>query len=395
MDDDILLMDNHNIISIFDTADGSLWIVTDKGINVFDGTNWKKIDNKNKLMKKAVGAALLDSKDRVWIGTGTPEYFFDMLGTENLYGGGLLVYDGTDWKPILTKDIGFKAPIVSRIFEHSSGDIWVGVQSVRPGAEGSNITAKGAILRYTNDEWIVYRYKDIPCLSCDFVKGFAEDSDGKLWIWGTEGLAYFEDEKFHSMRKKNGYLKSGQRITATYIDSDDRFWVAGPGKAARWNGDSWTTYTRKNGLATIDWGAHGFVETSDNKIALSVANGVYRFDGAESWERDKKEVLSSRAYIDKQDRTWAPTFKGLEIRDGTKAILDKDLKAVWGIIPDNNGGVWAFSPKDGAKRFKDGQWTHYREDNQLPSSKIQLGHVTESGVIWVGTKKGICKCEYE
>ena len=382
-----LLMNDYRIVSIFDYVDGSLWIATDRGIDVFDGKNWKKYDENNKLMKKDVGAVLVDNKDRVWIGTGTPE------GVFNYDSGSLLVYNGKDWKPFLTKDIGFKARVVSRIYEHSSGDIWVGVQSTKPGA--NSVLGKGAILRYTNDEWIVYKYKDIPCYSCDFVKGFAEDADGKLWLWGKEGLAYFYDEEFYSMTKKDGYLKSGQPITATYIDNEDKFWIAGPGKVAKWDNNKWTTYTRKNGLPAIDWRPHGISETPKGDMILAMTNGVYRFDGVENWPRDKKEILSANIHFDQKGSLWVPTYKGLEIRNGDDVTFDKDLKAAWAIITDQNNGVWAFTAKDGAKRFKDNQWTYYTEKNKLPSRKIKLAHVAENGTVWIGTDKGICKCEYE
>jgi len=391
-DDKLLLMDDYSTLGVFEYTDGSLWMITDRGINIFDGNQWEKIDNKTDAMNRSISSYLVDSKNRIWVGSNKDVYY----GPAFLYSydDGVVIFDGNNWSSKRTKDLGFKAPVVTKMFESSNGDIWLGVSTHSAYAEKSSVLAKGAILRYSNDEWSVYRYKDILCLTCDFVKGFSEDADGKLWLWGTQGLAYFEDGKFHCMTKKNGYLKRGQRINATFIDSNNKFWIGGPGKAARWDGDSWTTYTRKNGLAAIDWGVYGFSETSDGEMVVAVGNGVYRYDGIGEWSRDKKEVLSSNIYIDKQDRTWVPTFKGLEIRDGDEATLDKELTAVGRIISDKNGGIWAFSPKDGAKRLKDGEWKHYTEKNQLPSSRINMAYVTDDGTIWIGTKKGICSCEY-
>ncbi len=66
-----------------------------------------------------------------------------------------------------------------------------------------------------------------------------------------------------------------------------------------------------------------------------------------------------------------------------------------GIIQDNSGGVWALSKNKGVKRYKDGKWQLFTKDNKLPSNRILMGHVSKDGTVWIGTSKGVCKCEYD
>ena len=49
----------------------------------------EKSDKKTELLKNKIGAYLVDSKDRIWIGTGTPDMFFDSYAFGQLYQGGV------------------------------------------------------------------------------------------------------------------------------------------------------------------------------------------------------------------------------------------------------------------------------------------------------------------
>ncbi|NNE03122.1 MAG: hypothetical protein HKN52_08145, partial [Eudoraea sp.] len=115
-DDDALLMDDHRVLGMFYYVDGSFWIVTNKGINIFNNGSWQIINNKTELSRNIIGSYLVDSQDRIWVGTGTPGVFFDRYGLGQLYDGGVVIYDGKEWKPMSTKEMGFKAPRVTRMF---------------------------------------------------------------------------------------------------------------------------------------------------------------------------------------------------------------------------------------------------------------------------------------
>jgi len=68
-DDQLLLVDDYRTLGVFEYVDSSLWMITDRGINIFDGTHWKKLDNKTNPMNKSISSYMVDSKNRVWVGS--------------------------------------------------------------------------------------------------------------------------------------------------------------------------------------------------------------------------------------------------------------------------------------------------------------------------------------
>lgn len=141
-DDDALLMDDHQVLGMFDYVDDSFWIVTNKGINIFNNGSWKIINKKTDLLKNKIGAYLVDSEDKIWVGTGSPGIFFESYGAGQLYEGGVVIYDGKEWRPMSTKEMGFKAPIINRMFEATNGDIWFGLSTVTVAGERGNFSQK-------------------------------------------------------------------------------------------------------------------------------------------------------------------------------------------------------------------------------------------------------------
>ena len=398
-DKEELLIDNQLVLGVFEYIDGSTWFVTRRGVNIFKDGKWNTINKKTELLKNQIGSYLLDSNNRVWIGSGSPDMFFDGYALGQLYQGGVVIYNGEEWNPMNTKEMGIKAPVITEMYEALNGDIWLGVSSVKPGYEKQALFPKGALLRLAKDtgEWAVYKQKEMPCFECHFVKDFYEDENGKLFFIADNGIYYFEDGVFHSVIKDNKDFRfvHGGWITAKYIDSNNNLWLGAPGTIARYDGKSWRSFNRKNGLPSKENHPYGFVETPDDKIMMTTVNGLYTYDGNDQWEQEKLKVIFGNSYFDDQGRHWIPTQKGLIIRDGANESINKDISKVTRFFEDNNGGLWAIYRGKGIKRYKDGEWQTFNEDNKLPSDRITMYHVMEDGTVWLGTNKGICSCKYD
>ena len=392
-----LLMDNQLFLGAFEYVDGSTWFVTDKGINIFKEGEWIIHSKKTELLKNKVGAYLVDSQNRIWIGTGAPDMFFDGYALGQLYEGGIVIYDGEKWEAKQTKDLGINSPVITRMYESSNGDIWMGVSSVTPGMEKQALFPKGALLRLSREtgEWTDYREKDVPCFECHFVKGFYEGANGRMHFLARNGVYYFENGEFTSVVKDNVDFKFpyGQWITARFEDSKGNLWLGAPGRVARHDGKNWISFNRKNGLPPVERMPYGFLETPEGKIIMSATNGLYTFNGKDQWEQDKIKYLYGNARMDNQNRIWIPTDKGLIIRDGNSDNLNKDLKKIYSFLEDQNGAVWALASGGGIHRYKDGHWATFDKNNKLPSDRITMIYPSESGPVWIGTNKGICRCE--
>ncbi len=395
-DDDALLMDNHQVLGMFDYVDGSFWIVTNKGINIFKDGEWKIHNKKTELLKNKIGAYLVDSEDKIWVGTGTPGIFFESYGAGQLYEGGVVIYDGKEWKPMSTKEMGFKAPIINRMFEATNGDIWFGLSTVTVAGERGNFFAKGRLLRLAKEtgKWTVYGGDDVPCIDCQFVRGFYENENGKVFFIADAGIYYFENDSFIRVKKTEEYSFYWP-VNSRFEDSNKNLWLGAPARVYTYDGQKWRSFNRKNGLPSQDSPPYGFTETPDNKIIMTAVNGLYHYDNEDQWVKEKMKLLTGKVYFDDLDRIWIPSIKGLTVRDGDESTLHKDIPFVWSIIEDNNGGVWALSKKKGVKRYKDGQWQLFDKDNELPSDKVVMFYASKNGTVWLGTNKGICSCEYD
>ncbi|MBT8254616.1 MAG: hypothetical protein KJN68_11635, partial [Bacteroidia bacterium] len=299
-DDDALLMDDHIVKGMFDYKDGSLWIVTNKGINIFKDGSWKIINKKSDLLKNKIGSYMIDSKDRIWIGTGSPDIFFDGYALGHLYEGGVVIYDGDEWKPLQTEDLGIKAPVITRMYEASNGDVWMGMSAVSPGAERGALFPKGALLRLAaeTEEWTIYKGKDMPCIDCHFIKGFYEDENNRVHFFADFGIFYFEDDAFHSIRKDHEEFNfsRGNYISARFTDSNNNLWLGAPARIARHDGKNWRSFNRKNGLPSMDNPPYGFAETSNGKIIMTAVNGVYTYDNEDQWVKEKMKLLTGNSY---------------------------------------------------------------------------------------------------
>ncbi|NND78662.1 MAG: hypothetical protein HKN53_02050 [Maribacter sp.] len=395
-----LLMDNQIVLGAFEYVDGSLWVVTNRGINIFKDGKWNTINKKTDLLKNQIGSYMVDSQNRIWIGSGSPDMFWNGYVTRELYKGGVIIYEEGEWKPTFTKDMGINVPVINKMFEASNGDIWIAA-SANAANQGlsAGIFRKGALLHLDIEtgEWTAYRQKDMPCRECNFVKTFYEDVNGRVYFIATYGIMYFEEGSFHAIEKTDSFnYRNPSMIVSSYKDSKNNMWLGSlPLRIYNYDGEHWSSFTNKNGLKIKNGHPHGFVETSDNKIIMSSTNGLYTYDGENQWVYEKINYLFGNSFIDKQNRLWIPTQKGLVIRDGDNETMHKEISKVVNIFEDKNEGIWALSRNNGAWRLKDGEWQQFGKDNQLPSDRVGLMHISDNGTVWLNTNKGICSCEYD
>lgn len=83
----------------FDKSD-RLWVgIADLGVCSFDGHNWVCHDTINSPMPyNYVDCIAVDSHNRVWMNSRYSRNGTPVMGKD--YGGGLVCYDGTNWKSI-------------------------------------------------------------------------------------------------------------------------------------------------------------------------------------------------------------------------------------------------------------------------------------------------------
>ena len=120
---------------------------------------------------------------------------------------------------IYTTRDGLAAPQVFRLFEDSSGDVWIGTVG----------GARAGLSRWQRRTRTFQHYTDadgLPRLDQSYVASFAEDRAGDVWIGfgGLGGLARHQDGRFVRFTTADG--GPAGRISNLLLDSKGRLWAA-------------------------------------------------------------------------------------------------------------------------------------------------------------------------
>ncbi len=200
--------------------------------------------------------------------------------------------------------------------------------------------------RYDDGTWITYTTAD--GLASNSVASIAIDSDGVKWF-GTSryGVSRYDDDTWTTYTTADGLASNG--VNSIVIDSDGVKWFGtysswkyfepDEGGVSRFDIDTWKTYTEDNGLAdnnvysiAIDSdGVKWFITNSWNeKWYYYIGSGVSSFDG-ETWTTyTKSDGLADNDVqsiaIDSEGVKWIGTYRGGVSRfdGGTATFVESD-----------------------------------------------------------------------
>lgn len=217
------------------------------------------------------------------------------------------------------------------------------------------------------------------------VKRGAIDSNGKIWMGTTHGLASLENYTITPYNNSNTNSVLGdERITALTVGPDNRVWIGTPTGLVVYNGNTWTRYTPqnsgipapyifglavdKNGVVWMGVGALGTWQSSYNDCPKSMI-GLVKFDGT----------------------TWT-------LYNSTNSPLTSNY--VNGLTLDSKGNVWigtASNNKFGYNEFVKGcgllkfdgtNWTSFTTSNSLlPDNDVQWVGADRNDNIWFTCKE--------
>jgi ligand-binding sensor domain-containing protein len=257
---------NSNAINdILEDKNGKIWIGTAKGICVYDGKVFSEINiqlpkklppNKNKYYQThIVFDMMLDQKENIWLAT------ID----------GVYVYDGKTFTLFKINEAanGFLTSNdkVERIFEDKIGNIWFGGR-----------TNQGV---YRYDGKLITHFK----LNELFQNGpkpkahnwawpQLQDKNGNIWFSNWGGAYRYDGNAFTSFTKKDGLPGIVTRIIE---DKNGYIWLGGDG-VCRYDGKTFKNFTTKDGLTNL--GVWSILEDNTKNIWVGTREtGLYLYDG--------------------------------------------------------------------------------------------------------------------
>ncbi len=184
--------------------------------------------------------------------------------------GGVTRYAGGEFTNYTAND-GLTQSDVWSILIDSSGTIWVGTH--------------GGVCRFENGKFVKFALPWIEVekpesrFGPDVVFAMYEDREGDIWF-GTdgEGAHRWDGESFASYTTKEGL--GGNLVRAIAGDRHGRIWIGSDGGGvSRLEGDEWRTFTMKDGLSG-DRVYEILEDSAGNMWFSTLGAGACRWDGA-------------------------------------------------------------------------------------------------------------------
>lgn len=280
------------------------------------------------LVSKGIYIIKVDEKGNKWIGT---------------YGGGLVKFDGKDWKRYTPADGLGDLWVYDIVFDKKDGRMWVATWkgvSVFDGKSFKNYTEADGLI----DKWVYAIALDKNGLLWLGTEAGVNSYDGKEWKSYThkDGLGAEVNEKETTVPKENqfdtglegnqdyGSDSPGKRhhaaaekrnvgpnpnfVISIAIDNENNKWFGTWGAGvSRFNGKTWKTYTKNDGLSGNF--IHALSVESNGTLWAGTEGGVSWLDKG-SWKTYSKKdgLLDDNVFsiaFDARGNKWFGTWTGL------------------------------------------------------------------------------------
>jgi len=297
--------DNVNC-SLQDRA-GNLWFgTTGEGIYKYDGKSFTQFTVKNGLKSNQVHCILEDKKGRIWIGTARGAYFYNgktfvefqitlpknpPSNRRNVFNiiqdrsgqlwfatvNGVYVYDGKSFKPFVVNEGGkgflSQKNNVEYILEDNAGNIWFGGRGNKGvfRYDGQSIT--NLQLRNYNDFLPALQGND------HWAWPVLQDKNGNIWFCNWNGVYRYDGHSFTTFTKKDGLASN--TVARIMEDKNGYLWFgcgAENNEICRYDGKSFTCFMIANGPRQK--GIWSLLEDKTGNLWIGTRNtSLYRYDG--------------------------------------------------------------------------------------------------------------------
>jgi ligand-binding sensor domain-containing protein len=248
-------------------------------------------------------------------------------------------------------------------------------------------TNAGGMSRYKDGDWKTYF--PMHGLADYWVYSFANDHDGGLWIGTWAGANYFNR---HTNEFKT-YVKEliNEWVYGISVDSKGTVWFGTEGGVSRFDGDTWTSWSHKDGLGGENADALPF--SRNTGLGTRSRHDLGMLTGGKP-TYNPNYVFS--IFADREDSIWAGTWGGGVTRYKNAEwtnLMEKDGLAgniVYSITQDQDGSYW-FGTNKGLSRYDGHSWDNWNIHNGLLGNDVYAIAIAPGGDIWVGTRGGVTR----
>jgi PAS domain S-box-containing protein len=426
---------------IAQTADGYLWIGTDRGLIRFDGFTFRPVsfasiatasnvpilqlltDAAGKLWVRPQGADLMRQKDGGFESVRYGPVAITALLKDNH--DGVLVSDIAQGTFRFTEDhvqkLGPASPPVISLAETADGNIWMGTLGdglflLRDG-RATRVNAGlpdrkiNCLLAIGGDElWVGtdtglyrgngsgFRRLELPSfLGIVQVSSLLRDRDSNIWVGTTRGLLRI-NEKGISFSEENE-LRGDGGINVLFEDREGNLWIGGARGLGRIRDSAFVTYSSVSDRRFEHTGPV-YVDPEGRTWLAPAQGGLYVLQDGHVQPVPSipaNEVVYSIS--GGADEVWAGRQRRgltrLQFRDGaigSQSYTEANglaQNSAYAVYESRDGSVWAGTLNGGVSKFKDGRFTTYTTTNGLASNTISAILETRDGGMWFATPNGL------
>ncbi len=273
-----------NVKRIIEDNEQTIWFGGEGGIVKYPGKTFVNYLPADGLGSRVVGPILRDIKNRLWVGTSE----------------GLSVYNNHKWKNYSEKD-GLLNKYISYLYYDQKNILWIGTYS------GLNYFDGRSFKTYP-------QLKDI-----GIVRHIAKYAKNIVFSVEEKGVYNFNPEN----KKVSKITITGNELLNAHLltDSNNNLWISGNDGLSRFDGQSWKTFTIKNGLTSND--PYYIVEDQSRAIWFGYhsSHGLTRFKNGNFKTFTTQDGLTNNAVYsigaDYDNNLWIGTAKGVDKFDGT------------------------------------------------------------------------------
>ncbi len=267
----------------------------------------------------------------------------------------------------------------------------------------------------------IYRYKGSNGLSQNTVNHISQDREGFLWIATQDGLNKFDGYNFEILRHnpKTQNTLPGNYINIVCHGNNDDFWIATLNGLCKYNMKTgkYINYTDKNGIKNSPQNSivSYIFKDSQNVVWFVTKYGISKFDEKTNnftfYRRDYYEFTYATGYnnfkiietenrylwiatkdgiarFDKQTEQYAYYYPEGKYKHALNESFDilHDEKNFFYVVATN--GLYKFNSKE--KLFTLIPYPNNpAKDNEKNKANIKVIFKDNTGLLWVGTEKGL------
>lgn len=288
---------------------------------------------------------------------------------------------GTPLLDINTVPIG--EIVVRRVFQDSKGVIWFG-------------TNGNGVIRYTKNTLEYFSINE--GFGGIAVRGIAEDKTGNLWFATSGGLTKYNGKSFTNYTKKDGLADNNTWCLT--IDKSGIIWVGTLQGVSKFDGTTFTAFKLPEGKPDPTRGVtsakivHSIIEDSKDHLWFGTNGGAYIYDGKSLMNLSEKDGLCDNnvnaILEDKNGTFWfatshqsicnwdGKTFTNITEKDGIKGTEG------WSLYEDRKGNIWFPIEHSGVYKYDGKTFTNFHKKDGLGSGAIQTIFEDNEGIFWLG-----------